>query len=129
MSNDHSTIRILRLSVEMAKERPLDAIALLDQEITRLRDLGQFDACIRLAKHGGVVATGEAQFARALKYYELARAHDPTNVMIHLAVGDVELRLGQRASAKASFLRALELSVAQHDESLIELASTALARI
>src|ERR1041385_8620810 len=55
-------------------------------------------------------------FARAKEHLAVALAKKPDWMVVQILLGKCELALGDKASAKAAFERALQLAIEQHHE-------------
>lgn len=56
------------------------------------------------------------EFQRAKEHLELALAKKPDWMVVQILIGKCDLSLGQKASAKAAFERALKLAIDQNHE-------------
>ena len=56
------------------------------------------------------------EFQRAKEHFEIALAKKTDWMVVQILVGKCELSLGQRASARAAFERALKLAIGQNHE-------------
>ncbi|HTD66649.1 MAG TPA: tetratricopeptide repeat protein [Candidatus Limnocylindria bacterium] len=55
-------------------------------------------------------------FARAKEHLQVALAKKPDWMVVQILIGKSDLALGDKASAKAAFQRALQLAIEQHHE-------------
>ena len=55
-------------------------------------------------------------FQRAKEHFEIALTKKPDWMVVQILIGKCELSLGQRASAKSAFERALKLAIDQNHE-------------
>jgi tetratricopeptide (TPR) repeat protein len=56
------------------------------------------------------------EFARAKEHLSVALAKKPDWMVVQILIGKCDLALGDKASAKAAFERALQLAIEQHHE-------------
>lgn len=100
-----------------------DSIALYEQMVAQFpqNELGRFSL--------GKALFDAGEFARAKEHLGVALAKKPDWMVVQILIGKCDLSLGNKASAKAAFEKALQLAIDQNHEGPQAEMETAIAEL
>lgn len=114
---------------EVLDHDPRAALRILRDELERQIESGTKRGALLLLRSIAVMHSRLGEFSGALAALERATAFDPRDSYLLLAIGDAQLKLGNKLEGRRSMERALELSTEQQDADAIELARKAVGRL
>jgi len=97
----------LRHALSLALHEPEEALDVLRRTLVKARAQGNRSAISQLARHAAVASVRTGDLPGALGLYEEALAIDPTDSLLHLAIGGIHREIGQYDEARSAFERGL----------------------
>ncbi|RLB52360.1 MAG: hypothetical protein DRJ42_15045, partial [Deltaproteobacteria bacterium] len=96
-----------------------EALEILRTAVAEAKAKGDLSAVSLLARHAGVVSAETGDLPGAIGHYQEALAVDPTDPLLHLAIGGIHREIGQYDEARSAFERGLRWATQEGDVELI----------
>lgn len=90
------------------------ALNILDVAIATMRKTGLRQEIVLLARNAAIISENAGELERALQYWKLCLEKAPDDAAVHLALGDLLIRLG-RSEQGRDFLRSTRELAQRHN--------------